>query len=168
MAHPKHAEVRRRHSRRCGYCGVSETDTGGQLTVDHYRPVSKGGGEDDENLVYACFKCNLYKGGFHPNADDEQNGRRVLHPLLDDTTAHIQSTDESGRLEPLTDTGRFHIELLQLNRPALVRHRLTHGLWQKRLQFLEEEIGLLTATVTGLELHVARLERLLGDSTSED
>ena len=168
MAHPKHEQVRRRYSSRCGYCGVSETDTGGQLTVDHYRPVSKGGGEDDDNLVYACFKCNLYKGDFHPNADDLHKGRHLLHPLLDDPTAHIQPIDESGRIEPLTDTGRFHIELLQLNRPALVRHRLAHWLWQKRLQSLEEEIGMLTATVTGLELHVARLETLLGNSSSED
>jgi hypothetical protein len=161
VAHPKHEDVRRRYSHRGGYCGVSETDAGDQLTVDHYRPVSKGGGEDDDNLVYACFKCNLYKSDFHPDADNEQNGQRLLHPLLDEATAHIQPTGESGRLEPLTDTGRFHIELLQLNLPALVRHRLTRWIWQKRLQSLEEEIGMLTATVTGLELHVARLEKLV-------
>ena len=39
---------------RCGYCGVSETSSGGELTIDHYRPVSQNGDDSDDNLVYAC------------------------------------------------------------------------------------------------------------------
>ena len=55
MAHPKHVEVRDRYQRCCGYCGVCEDDAGGELTVDHFIPVAAGGGDDDENLIYACF-----------------------------------------------------------------------------------------------------------------
>ncbi len=56
MAHPSHEEVRRRYRQACGYCGVSETDAGGALTVDHYRPVADGGDDSEDNLVYACFR----------------------------------------------------------------------------------------------------------------
>ena len=41
MAHPRQDEVRRRYHRRCGYCGVSETDTGGRADDEIiYRRVS--------------------------------------------------------------------------------------------------------------------------------
>jgi hypothetical protein len=67
MAHPRHEEVRERYGRCCGYCGVSETETGGELTIDHFRPVSASGDDSADNLVYACFRCNALtaSGGFH-------------------------------------------------------------------------------------------------------
>ena len=34
-------------------------------------------------------------------------------------------------------------------------------------EVLEDEVGMLTSTITGLELHVRRLERLLGKSTDD-
>ena len=60
----QHSEVRDRYERRCGYCGVSEVEAGGQLTIDHFKPLASGGDESPENLVYACFRCNSYKGDF--------------------------------------------------------------------------------------------------------
>ena len=42
MAHPRHEEVRRRYGLRCGYCGVSEAETGGELTVDHFSTRVRG------------------------------------------------------------------------------------------------------------------------------
>lgn len=109
MAHPKHDEVRRRYGFRCGYCGVSEADSGGELTVDHHRPVSAKGGDEDENLVYACVRCNLYKSDFFPTAEDFAHGWRVLHPLRDDLAAHLREDPASHRLLALTEMGRFHI-----------------------------------------------------------
>src|SRR5207244_2722059 len=116
-------QVRQRYGRCCGYCGVSETDTGGELSVDHHHPVAAGGDDSADNLVYACFRCNLYKGDFHPSPPDRDRGWRILHPLLDNVGPHLREDEHTGRLEPLTDTGRFHIDLLQLNRPALIEHR---------------------------------------------
>ena len=66
MAHPKHEQVRQHYGQRCGYCGITETDAGGELTIDHYRPVAAGGNDSDDNLVYACFRCNQYCGRFVP------------------------------------------------------------------------------------------------------
>ncbi len=47
---------------------------------------------------------------------------RILHPLRDELALHyVESV--TGTLDALTDTGRFHIARLQLNRPALLRNR---------------------------------------------
>lgn len=45
----------------CGYCGVTETEVGAFLTIDHFQPQDAGGSDDITNLVYACHACNLYK-----------------------------------------------------------------------------------------------------------
>jgi 5-methylcytosine-specific restriction endonuclease McrA len=51
------AEVLKRDHHRCFYCGDRAT------TVDHLRPVSRGGAElDPENCVAACAGCNGSKG----------------------------------------------------------------------------------------------------------
>lgn len=41
----------------CYYCGV-----GGELTVDHALPLSRGGTNFIDNLLPACFSCNSKKG----------------------------------------------------------------------------------------------------------
>ncbi len=78
MAHPKLQTVRERYAFCCGYCGVSEADVGGELTVDHFRPVSAGVDHSDENLVYACVRCNQYKGGLLPEATDVARERALI------------------------------------------------------------------------------------------
>lgn len=108
--------------------------------------------------------AHQFKGDFYPNLDDRHTERRVLHPLLDSKDAHMRLDQETGCLVPLTVTGQFHIALLQLNRPALVQHRLRCRMliWlRERRSELEDEVDMLRSTITGLELHVARLERLL-------
>lgn len=46
----------------CQYCGK----TGGDLTVDHIMPRSRGGRDEWENVVVACLKCNVSKGNRTP------------------------------------------------------------------------------------------------------
>jgi 5-methylcytosine-specific restriction endonuclease McrA len=128
MAHPKLQTVWERYALCCGYCGVSEADVGGEVTVDHFRPVSAGGNQSDANLVYACVRCNQYKGALLPEAMDLTQERRLLHPLQDDIAAHIRKDENTGRLQGLTSTGHFHIEARRLNRPALVVHRQRRAL----------------------------------------
>ncbi|MDA1141740.1 MAG: HNH endonuclease [Planctomycetota bacterium] len=41
--------LRERFDFKCGYCGVGETDIGAEMTVDHFRPSSKGGADDPGN-----------------------------------------------------------------------------------------------------------------------
>ena len=165
MAHPKHQLVRQRYDYGCGYCGVSEKSAGGDLSVDHFRPVSLGGDDSNENLVYACARCNLYKADFLPTSDQLVRGLRLLHPLLDNVAAHIRPAQHNGYLDPLTETGRFHIEVLHLNRPALIEHRI-----KVQQDILASEIRrILVAenrehgeTIAALHRYIADLEVRLG------
>ena len=50
--------VLRRDNHTCQYCG----SYGGELTIDHLRPRSKGGKSTWDNVVAACRECNLRKG----------------------------------------------------------------------------------------------------------
>jgi hypothetical protein len=140
-------------------------DAGGELTVDHYRPTSAGINEIDENLVYACIRCNQFKGDFFPNTDDLERGRRILHPLNDDIFNHMRENLQMGHVEALSETGHFHIFLLQLNRPALVEHRLRRRLallLEEKHKLLEEEIVQLRKTIDAQEIYIQGLRRLLG------
>lgn len=58
-------------ARVCCYCGVgihNDTRRRGQpihpckATIDHLLPVARGGSNEEENLVAACYACNLQKG----------------------------------------------------------------------------------------------------------
>ena len=164
MAHAKHDEVRARYNACCGYCGVGEEDVGGELTVDHYVPVSAGGGDSDDNLVYACFRCNLFKREFHPTDEDRAKGHLVLHPMRANSTEHWRPDETTGRLEPRTETGRFHITLLNLNRPALVTYRLQQRhqeLLLARTELVEAENRELRAIIEAQEKYIAHLKTLV-------
>jgi hypothetical protein len=39
-------QVRLRAKFACEYCGVTEADTGGELTIDHFQPDIRGGSAD--------------------------------------------------------------------------------------------------------------------------
>lgn len=161
MRHPEFESVRRRYQYACGYCGVTEAAAGGELTIDHYRPRAAGGGDDDDNLVYACVKCNQYKGEYWPHPEDMAQDRRVLHPLLDDLHAHLSQDEQTGHFQTLTETGRFHITLLRLNRPQLVAHRLARRLERvltEKQQLLEQQLAELRKTIAAQERYIATLE----------
>jgi 5-methylcytosine-specific restriction endonuclease McrA len=64
----KHTVVRRvlfcRDNWRCAYCG---RDGGPRdLTVDHVKPLSRGGEHAWDNVVAACRRCNHRKGSRLP------------------------------------------------------------------------------------------------------
>ncbi len=52
----------------CQYCGRHKSDLGYResLTRDHVVPKSRGGGNDWENVVTACSRCNRAKGDCLP------------------------------------------------------------------------------------------------------
>ena len=125
--------VRQRANFSCEFCGVTETNTGGQLTIDHFQPKSKGGGDVLENLVYCCIRCNQYKLDYWPI---DSNSPSLWNPRLEPASHHFLNLDD-GALHPLTPIGAFTLKRLRLNRPPLVAYRLNK---QKRV----EELYLLT------------------------
>ena len=157
MPHPLFETVRQRFHRACGYCGVTETAVGGELTLDHYRPRAAGGGDDQDNLVYACVRCNQYKGDFWPDDDGLAQGRRILHSGIDDILLHAVEDENTGYVQGLTSTGVFHIALLHLNRPQLVEHRLAGRLqkiFEEKIRLLEQQNAELEKTILAQERHL--------------
>jgi len=79
---------------RCEYCGedIYEIHQWHQWEGDHLIPKSKGGGEEFDNKVCACMKCNRSKGTFDPTTVTDKRDRasllavakaKVLHRLRD-------------------------------------------------------------------------------------
>jgi hypothetical protein len=150
VAHRLLGDVRNAYGHRCGYCGVREEDVGAELTVDHFRPTARGGGDALDNLVYCCFQCNVNKSDFYPNESQLAAGYRLLHPLKDDVKSHLSLDRRTGLLAGLTETGTFHIQFLDLNRPLLIVYRLGREVALARdleLSLLAEERDRLRAAL---------------------
>jgi len=126
-------QVRQRANFACEFCGITETDAGGRLTIDHFQPKGKGGDDGLENLLYCCARCNQYKLDYWPVRPDDP---LLWNPRREPASQHFLELDD-GTLAALTTTGAFTLRRLRLNRPALVAHRL-----RKRRE--AEETRLLT------------------------
>jgi hypothetical protein len=111
--------VRQRAGFACEYCGVAESDSGAELTIDHFRPENKGGTGTDDNLVYCCYRCNEYKSDYFSDSEEKPS---VWNPRTSLYEEHFLEM-EDGVLNGLTITGEFTIRLLRLNRPLLVAYR---------------------------------------------
>lgn len=56
----KRFDIFRRDGFTCQYCGEQPPNV--VLHVDHIMPVSRGGANDDMNLITSCADCNIGKG----------------------------------------------------------------------------------------------------------
>jgi hypothetical protein len=132
-------QVRRRANFACEYCGVTETESAGALTVDHYHPKVHGGSDDLANLLYCCYRCNLHKAGYWPKQPTDP---ALWNPRRDPATTHFVTVAD-GVLQSLTPTGAFTLARLHLNRPPLVAHRLRrrrNAEYQRLLQRYREQL----------------------------
>ena len=125
-------KARQRAQFACEYCGVSESDTGRQLTIDHFQPTSKGGSDNLDNLVYCCIGCNQHKGAYWPTSPNQP---LLWNPRRESRSQHIYQLDD-GTWRSVTTMGSFTLRRLQLNRPALVA-------WQQNKRQESEQADLL-------------------------
>jgi len=65
-----------RDKNHCQYCGKRFPTT--ELSLDHIVPRSMGGGATWENIVCACARCNVKKGGRTPK---QANMRLIRKPV---------------------------------------------------------------------------------------
>ena len=63
-----------RDENRCQYCGSKFSAH--NLSLDHVMPRSRGGQSTWENIVCACLKCNVRKGGRTP----QEAGMKLFQP----------------------------------------------------------------------------------------
>lgn len=117
---PALAELVRHRARfRCEYCLLPESLLSTPFQFDHVIAQSHGGETSADNLAYACFHCNNFKG---PNVGgvDPDSGEivRLFHPRRDVRGEHLSW--EGAKVVGLTAEGRASIRTLRLNHP----HRL--------------------------------------------
>src|SRR2546421_3640071 len=115
---------------RCEYCMLPEALVSTPFQFDHIIAQSHGGETTADNLAFACFHCNNFKG---PNLAgvDVQSGEvvRLFHPRRDAREEHFAW--EGERLIGRSSIGRATIEALRLNhahRVSLRRSLLREGI----------------------------------------
>ena len=57
LSSSRRLQIYEKDGHKCHYCGNPE-----HLTIDHRLPISRGGSDDDDNLVACCKSCNSSKG----------------------------------------------------------------------------------------------------------
>lgn len=77
-----------RDSFTCQYCGAND-----DLTFDHLTPRSLGGRTTWENIVTACARCNLAKGGRTPR-------QAAMHPHVHPRRPTMWELQDRGRRFP--------------------------------------------------------------------
>lgn len=145
--------VRERAHFACEYCGVTEVDVGGELTIDHYQPPGRGGSIDHpDNLLYSCQRCNLYKSDYWPRKAADIP---LWNPRAERREQHLLALAD-GTLYPISESGEFTIRRLRLNRPPLVAHRLRSYQSAEEARLLAE-LRQLVALQEGLQRQHAQL-----------
>lgn len=115
-------DVIERAGNRCEYCRLPAEVAFYPHEVDHVIAEKHGGTTDIDNLAFACWRCNRYKGSDLTSFDPET---RRLIPLFNPRTQvwaeHF--TFDSERVIGRTPEGRTTVSLLQLNRDERLTER---------------------------------------------
>jgi len=116
------AAVRERAAGRCEYCLVSDEDVLIPHEPDHVVAEQHGGETSEQNLAFACFHCNRFKGPNLASMDpDTRQLAQLFLPRAQVWSEHFALN--AGRIVGLTPTGRATVFLLRLNSPARMRLR---------------------------------------------
>ncbi len=93
----------------CQYCGRRFATS--ELSIDHVRPRSRGGSNSWGNVVCACVKCNVRKGGRTP----EEAHMRLIRPPIKPKHSPAVSIKLSDRKysswKQFVDTAYWDVEL---------------------------------------------------------
>ncbi len=118
QAIPKRVQtlVAQRAGHRCEYCRLHEDDAFLAFEIDHIVSVKHGGGNEFENLAYACPHCNHHKGSdLTTFLDDYDDIVSLFNPRRQEWADHFNPVN--GEILPVTRTGEATIKLLRLNEP---------------------------------------------------
>lgn len=115
-------KLSQRANQQCEYCLLHEEHTANKHEPDHIIPQKHGGVDTDNNLAWACFHCNRFKGS-EVAAFDQQTGELTWLFNLRQDSWREHFLVENGFIWPQTAVGRVTALVLQLNRPARVQVR---------------------------------------------
>ncbi|AEE48541.1 HNH endonuclease [Haliscomenobacter hydrossis] len=108
----------------CEYCRSQEQFSPSQFSVDHIIPSSKLGGDDLDNLCYACQACNNFKY-VDTSTTDPITGQNftLFNPRQHHWEEHFLWNEDTTELIGITPIGRATIVKLKLNRQGVVNLR---------------------------------------------
>ena len=108
--------IREAAQNRCGYCRSPQHLVMARLEIEHIIPLSKGGGNDEDNLWLACPLCNRYKGN-KTEAVDPLTGQEValFNPRSQIWREHFRWSEDGLRIIGLTPVGRATVAALHLS-----------------------------------------------------
>ena len=86
MSNSKRFRILQRDNFKCAYCGKVAAET--ELEVDHIMPRSKGGSDEETNLVTACFQCNRGKRDRNIITNKKEKGINEIEQMAID--AHLK------------------------------------------------------------------------------
>ena len=116
-------QVQERAQGWCEYCLIHESDMYYPHEADHVIAEKHGGATSLENLAWACFYCNRFKGSDLASVDPISNKVVFLfHPREQRWDRHFRLN--GGRIEGITARGRATVVLLHLNDAERVAYRL--------------------------------------------
>ena len=98
-----------RDRNQCQYCGRHYPTS--ELSIDHVRPRSAGGGDDWENLVCACIRCNARKGGRTPDGARMTLVRKPVMPKRNPLIALRLGQDKYASWKAFLDHAYWSVEL---------------------------------------------------------
>jgi 5-methylcytosine-specific restriction endonuclease McrA len=108
----------------CEYCRSQEQYSPDSFTIEHIKPIAKGGTNKPDNLAFSCQGCNNRKYT-HTEAVDPatQTITSLYHPRQQAWSEHFVWSANFTLILGISPTGRATVEKLQLNRVGLVNLR---------------------------------------------
>lgn len=120
--------LKRDFNHRCAYCGDHDFHAGGSQVyhIEHFAPKSIFPElmYCYDNLLYACPFCNRSKSNtWIGNTSDENvvGDKGFVDPCCDEYDDHLERNEESGKIFPKTELGKYMHRKLRL---YLLRHEL--------------------------------------------
>ncbi len=108
----------------CEYCHSQSRFAMQSFSVEHIRPLSKGGASTDDNLALSCQGCNNHKYNKVESYDPITSQKvSLFHPRQQKWSDHFVWNEDYSLVVGITPSGRTTVEALQLNREGLVNLR---------------------------------------------
>ncbi|MBI1336667.1 MAG: HNH endonuclease [Phycisphaera sp.] len=98
-----------RDRNQCQYCGKHFPTM--ELTLDHVRPRSQGGGSSWDNLVCCCVPCNAKKGGRTPDQAHMKMVRKPVKPHRNPVISIRLGSDKYASWRAFLEDAYWSVEL---------------------------------------------------------
>jgi len=116
-------QVRNRAANRCEYYRKPDDVTHYSHQVEHIIALKHQGSSALDNLAWACFQCNSFKGSDIASIDEATGAlTRLFNPRIDLWNEHflMDNFEIVGR----TPVGRVTVRVLQMNHPNQLETRI--------------------------------------------